>query len=119
MKLRLLPTGAVWAPGAVIVGGVLGSTTVTVTYPGTDVTPSVTMKVIVNVPVWASLGVQVKTPLGDVPWVDEKVAPVGSWEALIASEGAGTEESTPVTLKVTLVSSSTVCVEGTFKTSEP
>src|SRR5438270_7086439 len=102
MKLRLLPTGAVWAPCAVIVGGVLGSTTVTVTYPGTDVTPSVTMKVIVNVPVWASLGVQVKTPLGDVPWVDEKVGRVGSWGALIGSEGAGTEDSMAVTWKGTL-----------------
>ena len=119
MKLRLLPTDAVWAPGAVIVGGVLGSMTVTVTYPGTEVTPSVTMSVIVNVPVWASLGVHVKVPLGEVLCVAEKVAPVGSWDALIVSEGAGIEESTPVTVKVTLVSSSTVCVEGTFKTSEP
>ncbi len=47
VKLRLFPAWTVWGPGAFMVGGVLGSTTVIVIEPGTDVRPSVMLKVIV------------------------------------------------------------------------
>ena len=74
---------------------------------------------MVKIPVCASVGVQVNVPDGKVPWEAENVAPVGSCEPLIAKEGVGSDESVPVTVKVTVVSSSTVSVDGTFSDIVP
>ena len=82
-------------------------------------TPSVTLKVIVKVPVWASLGVQVNVPVADVPCVAKNVAPDGKCVALIVSDGAGRELSVAVMVMVRVVSSSTDSVAGVFRVTLP
>ena len=74
---------------------------------------------IVNIPVWASVGVQVSVPIGDVPCAAENDAPVGSWVALMVSDGAGRELSVAVIVKVRVVSSSTDSVAGTVRVILP
>lgn len=82
-------------------------------------TPSVTVNVIVNIPVWASLGVQVSVPVGDVPCAAANVAPIGSCVALRVSDGAGRELSVAVIWNVRIVSSLTDSVAGTFSVILP
>lgn len=102
-----------------MVGGVFGSTTVIVTDRGTETIPSVMLNVIVKTPVWLSSGVQVNVPLGEVLGMEVNPAPVGSWEMAIESDGVGTAESEPVTVKLTVVSSSTVSEAGAVSDIEP
>ena len=78
-------------------------------------TPSVTLKVTVNIPVCASVGVQVKVPVGDAPCVAENAAPGGSCVALMVSDGVGRELSVAVIVNVRVVSSPTDSVVGTFR----
>lgn len=82
-------------------------------------TPSVTLNVIVKIPVCVSLGVQLNVPVGDVPCVAEKVAPAGSCVALIVSEGVGRDVSVAAIVNVRVVSSSTDSVAGTFRVIWP
>ena len=98
-----------------MVGVSVGSMTVMITIAWLDSTPSVTAKATVKAPgAWASLGVQVKVPLGAVPDAVEKDAPRGIWDPEIVRVGEGVDASVALTLNVRVVSSLTVCVDGTF-----